>query len=89
MSTLHVAVVGAGIGGLAAAVALSRKGIDVTIYEQARQLGEVGAGVGLSHNSLRLLDRVGLADRLRETSTPLAETRLCDSNGKADLRHLP
>ena len=82
MSTLHVAVVGAGIGGLAAAVALSRKGIDVSVHEQAHRLGEVGAGVGLSNNSLRLLDRVGLADRLRQTSTPLAGIQMCDRTGK-------
>ena len=82
MSTLHVAVVGAGIGGLAAAVALSRKGIDVSVHEQAHRLGEVGAGVGLSHNSLRLLDRVGLADRLRQTSTPLTGIQMRDRTGK-------
>ena len=40
-----VAVVGAGIGGLSAAIALIQRGFDVTIYEQADQLGEIGAGI--------------------------------------------
>jgi salicylate hydroxylase len=65
MNSLQVAVVGAGIGGLATASALSRRGVDVRVYEQARQLGEVGAGVALGSNSIRLLERLGLGDALR------------------------
>jgi len=42
---LHVAIVGGGIGGLAAAHALMHRGISVAVYEQAKTLGEVGAGV--------------------------------------------
>lgn len=53
---LRVAIVGGGIGGVAAAVALARRHVDVRVYEQARQLGEVGAGVVLAPNSLRLLE---------------------------------
>jgi glycine/D-amino acid oxidase-like deaminating enzyme len=43
--TLHVAIVGAGLGGLAAALFLRKADIDVTVYEQARELHEVGAGI--------------------------------------------
>ena len=51
---LRAVVVGAGIGGTAAALALAlAAGIDVQVYEQARQLGEVGAGVSLAPNGLR------------------------------------
>ena len=53
---LRAVVVGGGIGGIAAAVALTRAGIDVQVHEQAQQLAEVGAGVSLAPAS-----RIGLA----------------------------
>jgi salicylate hydroxylase len=82
VNTLNVAVVGAGIGGLAAAAALGRKRIEVTVYEQARELGAVGAGVGLSYNSIRLLNRLKLGHRIREASSPMSEVRVHDRTGK-------
>jgi salicylate hydroxylase len=63
---LRAAIVGGGIGGLAAACSLMRRGIDVTVFEQAAQLGEVGAGVFIYPNSLRQLERMGLRDALAE-----------------------
>src|ERR1700746_2658583 len=57
---LHVVVVGGGIGGLFAANALIAQGFKVSVYEQAPALGEVGAGVYLTPNSVRQLQRVGL-----------------------------
>jgi salicylate hydroxylase len=63
---LTAAVVGGGIGGLAAAAALTRAGIDASVYEQAPELGEVGAGVLIGPNSARLLHRLGLAGALDE-----------------------
>lgn len=66
MSTkrIRAAVVGGGIGGLAAAMALHQRGIDVTVFEQAEALGEVGAGVVIYPNSLRQLERMGLGKAL-------------------------
>jgi 2-polyprenyl-6-methoxyphenol hydroxylase-like FAD-dependent oxidoreductase len=61
---LDVAVVGGGIGGLAAALALVRSGLNAHVYEQAENWVGVGAGVTLGPNALRLLDRLGLAQRL-------------------------
>ena len=58
---LTAAVVGGGIGGLAAAAALTRAGIEASVYEQAPQIGEIGAGVLIGPNSVRLLHRLGLA----------------------------
>src|SRR5262245_7685447 len=55
-----VAVVGAGIGGLNAAIALIQRDFDVTVYEQADALGEIGAGVQLSPNASRVLMALGL-----------------------------
>jgi salicylate hydroxylase len=61
---IRAAVVGGGIGGLAAANALRFRGIDVTVFEQANALGEVGAGVFIFPNSLRQLERMGFRDTL-------------------------
>jgi salicylate hydroxylase len=55
-----VAVVGAGLGGLTAAIALRQRGFDVTVYEQAGALGEIGAGIQLSPNASRVLIALGL-----------------------------
>ena len=61
---LRAAIVGGGIGGLSAANALLRRGIDVTVFEQAQALGEVGAGVFIFPNGLRQLERMGLQEAL-------------------------
>lgn len=59
-----VAIVGAGIGGLAAAVALTRRGVEVEVYEQASALRELGVGLHLAANGSRILHGWGLGDRL-------------------------
>ena len=58
-AALRVAIVGGGIGGVAAANALLRRGIEVRVYEQASALTEVGAGLALQPNGLRMLRRLG------------------------------
>ena len=62
---MRVLIVGGGIGGLTAALALRRAGFDTQVYEQASVLGEVGAGIATSPNSVRLLERLGVGDALR------------------------
>jgi salicylate hydroxylase len=59
-----IAIVGGGIGGLAAALALLRRGIDVDVYEQARERRELGAGVQISANGTRVLHALGLKHSL-------------------------
>jgi salicylate hydroxylase len=61
---LRAAIIGGGIGGLSAANALNRRGLDVTVFEQAPTLGEVGAGVFIFPNSLRQLERLGFREAL-------------------------
>jgi len=63
---LTAAVVGGGIGGLAAAAALTRAGVEATVYEQTPEIGEIGAGVLIGPNSVRLLHRLGLAGAIDE-----------------------
>ena len=69
---IHAAIVGGGIGGLAAANALLHRGLSVAVYEQASALGEVGAGVFIYPNSLRQLERMGLGHREKALPTQLS-----------------
>lgn len=64
---LSIAIVGGGIGGLSAALSLLRAGVDVHVYERARTISEVGAGIAVSPNAVRILHRLGLADALEAT----------------------
>jgi salicylate hydroxylase len=94
-SQVEVAVVGGGIGGLFAANALVAHGIPVSVYEQAPALGEVGAGVFLTPNSVRQLQRVGLGPAVekwgarvgpdsryfRHDGAPIAPVQVTDSTG--------
>ncbi|OOQ86279.1 salicylate hydroxylase [Penicillium brasilianum] len=66
---LNIIIVGAGLGGLATAIALATTGHTVTIYEQAAELGEVGAGIQIPSNSTRLLSRLGLDPYLEKYVT--------------------
>ncbi|WP_245906460.1 FAD-dependent monooxygenase [Mycolicibacterium palauense] len=69
---LRVAIVGAGIGGLTAAIALRARGVDARVYEQAPQLRALGAGVAIAPNGARILTRLGLADRLEAVAGPIS-----------------
>ena len=61
---MRIAIVGAGIGGLTAAVALHRAGHRVSVFEQAAELSEIGAGIQLSPNATRVLAWLGLLDEV-------------------------
>lgn len=61
----QITVLGAGIGGLAAATALAQRGANVTVLEQAPAITEVGAGFQISPNGVRVLDALGLGDKAR------------------------
>jgi len=63
-------VIGAGIGGLGAAIALRRAAIDVEVFERVDAIREVGAGVSLWANAIQALNALGLADALRSNSIP-------------------
>jgi len=79
---LPILVVGGGIGGLAAAYALARKGFAVRLFEQSSEFREVGAGIQLGPNIFRALDRIGLKDAvLADAWRPGAQEMHCALSG--------
>src|ERR1700687_588263 len=94
-SGLNVVIVGGGIGGLFAANALRAQGMRVAVYEQAPAISEVGAGVFLTPNSVRHLQRIGLEPAVEEggarvgpgshyfrhDGAPIAPVQVTDSSG--------
>ncbi len=72
----HVLIAGAGLGGLAAAVAMLRSGIDVDLYEQAPSLGEVGAGVQISSNGTAVLFALGLEEAVRHHGVLISDKEI-------------
>ncbi|MFJ5140501.1 FAD-dependent monooxygenase [Streptomyces sp. NPDC088707] len=82
----HVSVVGAGIGGLTLAGALSSMGVPYTVYEQTRRLAEVGAGVQLSPNAVRPLLRLGLGPALRERAVAIEAMEVRGWSGRPIAR---
>ena len=85
VSAMRVIVAGGGIGGLAAALALARRGASVTVLERASAFAEVGAGLQLSPNATRLLFRLGLEPELRQIGFA---PQSADIRDKADGRLL-
>jgi len=65
---LSIAIIGAGMGGLAAAATLRQVGINVQVYEQARQFARIGAGIQMLPNSSRVLRHIGIEQKLRKTA---------------------
>lgn len=79
---MRVIVIGAGIGGLTAAVALRRVGFDTTVYERAGELTDVGAGISLWANALRALDHLGAGDAVRRVAVALEQSELRVDDGR-------
>ena len=91
----HIIIVGGGIGGLSAANALIAHALKVSVYEQAPALGEVGAGVYITPNAVRQLERVGLGPAVekwgarvgpkshyfRHDGAPIAPVQVADASG--------
>ncbi len=67
----HVAVVGGGIGGLAVAAALSRKGVKVSLFERAERFEEVGSGIAMFANAMRVLGALGLSEDVKARGNPI------------------
>lgn len=76
-----IAIIGGGIGGLTAAVALARKGLTAEVYEQAPALEEAGAGVGLWPNAMAALESIGLSGKVSRLAVKVARQGLRRSDG--------
>ena len=89
MRKRSIAIVGAGMGGLAAAATLRQVGIDVQVYEQASRFARIGAGIQMMPNSMKVLRGIGIEERLRETSfAPYSHLNRIGDTGEV-TRELP
>src|SRR5262245_18453927 len=75
-------IIGGGIGGVTAALALWRSGWDVALHEQARELREVGAGLTVWPNAMKALKELGLAELIWALGRPFGVGRVHDSRGR-------
>jgi salicylate hydroxylase len=82
-------VVGGGIGGLAAAVALSQQGCHVTVLEQAAELGEIGAGVQLAPNAFAALDALGVGENARKRAVFTEQLIMMDAVDGSEVGSFP
>ena len=76
--TRRVIIVGAGLGGLAAAVGLRQRAFEVEVYEQSPALGEIGAGINITPNGAKVLNAFGLGDEARRLGNIACELTMCD-----------
>lgn len=79
---MRVLIIGGGIGGLAAAVALRQAGHEPAVFERAPELREIGAGITLWTNAVRVLHRLGVGAAVEKVATPLRASELRTWRGK-------
>ena len=89
MPTDRIAIIGAGIAGLTAALAFARKGMPADIFEQAPALAEVGAGLQVSPNASRLLGILGVLDRLEAVWSEPERIELVSGTSLRSITHVP
>jgi salicylate hydroxylase len=88
-SSRPVIIAGAGIGGLAAALAIAQRGFRVALFDQAQRLEEAGAGIQLSPNASRILIALGLEQRLRQYVVAPQELRVMNARTARVLARAP
>lgn len=84
-----VIVAGGGIGGLAAALALARQGLAVTVLEQAHELGEIGAGIQLGPNAFAAFDALGVGERARARAVYTERLLMMDAVDGSEVANVP
>lgn len=88
LQDLDITIVGGGIGGLACALALHQRGAQVTVLEQAEAIAEVGAGIQVSPNGLRVIEALGLADALADCSVQAQAVSLRNGTSGVEVARL-
>jgi salicylate hydroxylase len=88
-TTLPILVAGGGIGGVAAALALSRRGFDVKVLEQSPQLGEIGAGIQLGPNGFAAFDALGVGEIARSRAVYTDEMVMHDALDETCVGRIP
>src|SRR5215213_7013048 len=78
---VRIAIIGGGIGGLTTALALKEFGFESEVFEQAPALLDVGAAIAIWPNAMRVLVRLGLADKILEKAGVMEEIRWLDQKG--------
>jgi salicylate hydroxylase len=89
MAGRSIAIAGAGIAGLTTALAFAARGNAVTMFERAARIEELGAGIQLSPNATRLLERLGVLDDLRSRSTSPKAIAIRSAKSLASLAEVP
>jgi len=89
MSSLPILIAGGGIGGLAAACGLARKGHRVMVVEQSAKLGEIGAGIQIGPNAFHCFDYLGVGDAMRAEAVYIDALRLMDAQTAEDITAIP
>jgi salicylate hydroxylase len=84
-----VIVVGGGIGGMAACLALSQLGFPVTLIEQAAHIGEIGAGIQLGPNAFTAMDALGAGERLRARAVYVERLVMMDAIDEQEVASVP
>ncbi len=82
-------VAGGGIGGLAAALALARRGFAVKVLEQAAHIGEIGAGIQLGPNAFSAFDALGVGARARESAVYTERIVMMDAVDESEVASIP
>ena len=81
MNAKKIIIIGSGIGGLCTAIASQNHGFDVTIYEKVKKLGEVGAGLTLWSNAIKVLRELGVADAVIRAGSKVNRSQIRASSG--------
>jgi 3-hydroxybenzoate 6-monooxygenase len=88
-SSRPILIAGGGIGGLAAALALARKGFRVKVLEQARSLGEIGAGIQLGPNAFSAFDALGIGEHARGKAVYIDQLMMMDATDESEVACMP
>jgi len=89
MTTDRILIAGGGIGGLATAIGLAQKGLDVLVLEKASQLGEIGAGIQLGPNAFHAFDYLGVGETARQMAVYIDNLRLMDALTGVEITRIP